>query len=268
MATTAVPLRAVVLAQHEGLRKSIVAPLKAEGLLVVEVATESDAYRDLCRGVPDLLVCQASSEQGEDREALLVGLLATPHRPPMIVVTGDSSADVGARLVRRGAFCALRHPADPEEVRAICRRALQARQRERERAQLLIDLEAVRNLFQDAFANMLDGVLILDEQDNVLYANAEGARIMLQERTKLIGTKLDPRFCWSIFNLLKKARESPVRMAEDKFELMSGDTARLEVFTRVSTICDHSDQVVGALVVIRPFDKKPATAAAAAGAKP
>src|SRR5262249_55062338 len=155
----------------------------------------------------------------------------------------------------RGAFCALRFPPDPEEVRSVCRRALLLRERERERARLLIDLEAMRNMVQDTFTNVLDGVLVLDPGDTIMFANAEGARILLQERSKLIGTKLDPKFSWSLYNMLKKARESPVHLVEEDVELMSSEK-RLMMFVRCSTIHDHADQVVGTLLVIRAADKK------------
>lgn len=257
------PLRAVVLAQHEGLRKSIVAPLKADGMIVVEVAAELDAYRDFNRGVPDLVVMQATSEAGEDREALLVGMLSTPHRPPVIVVTGDSGADVASKLVRRGAYCTLRAPVDPEEVRVVARRAIRERERSREREGLILDLEAMRNHVQDTLLNMLDGVVVIDTKDTVLFANGEGARILLQDPTKIVGMKLDPRFCWSIFNLLKKARESGLGLAEEEFELMSGDKARLRLRARTSLIHDHSKSIVGALIVMRDLTPAPGAGAKA-----
>ncbi|MBI3724225.1 hypothetical protein HY251_09775 [bacterium] len=241
-----------MLSSNEAVRRQVAAALAAEQINVVEAANEAAAYQELLQGTPDLVVCDSRADAGEDREALLLGTLASLGRPPFVVVATDAGEAAG-NLVRKGAFCAIRFPLHAGEARAVFRRALSLRQKERERATLLTDIEAMRSFAHDALWNVMEGVLVLDGSGIVLFANPEAARILLLDPERIVGTRMDAKLGWPILNLLKLTRESPTKQAVDEFDLVSGD-ARLKVLARGVLICDHMGQPVGGLVVLRALD--------------
>ena len=177
MATIEVSLRALVISASDSLRRQVAAALEAEQVVVVEAPNEAAAYKELIQGTPDIVVCDARGEPGDDREALLLGTLASLSRPPFIALATDASEAAG-NLVKKGAFCSLRVPLHAGEARAVFRRALAVRRKERERASLLGDIEAMRSFAHDALWNVMEGVLLLDGSGIVLFANPEAARIL------------------------------------------------------------------------------------------
>src|SRR5205085_11082596 len=129
---------------------------------------------------------------------LLVGTLATLARPPFVVIATAAESEAAASLVKRGAFCSLRSPLNAGEARVVFRRAIALRQKERERAALLGDIEAMRSFSHDALWNMMEGVLVLDGSGIVLFANPEAARILLKDTERLPGTRMDAKLGWPI----------------------------------------------------------------------
>jgi PAS domain-containing protein len=266
--TQEITLRALVLASQESVRNQIAAALQAEKLWVSSAPNEAAAYKELARsGTPDLIVAQAAAGPDEDREALLVGMLASPARPPFVVVATDGpSAEQAARLVRRGAVLTLRYPVHPDEARTIFRRVLAQRTKERERTLLVSDVDAMKSFTHDALWNVMDGVLVLDAAGVIVFANPEAARILLQPPELLVGSRLDPKLGYSLLRLLKATRESPTKQAVSEFELVSGEE-KLKVLGRGSIVHDHLHQPVAGLLVLRVLDpKSPGVAGAIADA--
>jgi PAS domain-containing protein len=255
---------ALVLTSPGSDASHILAVLEAEGFATVVAADDAEAYREILRGVPDLVVADTTRENVRARETILVGLLATGLRPPFVVATREVASKAAASLLRRGAFGCLRLPFDPDEARIVFRRAFEASAKARERTVLLADLEAMRALFQDTLLNVLDGVLIVDANSQVLFANDEAARILLQERDQLVGSRLDPNLSASLFKLLKMARASPDRSAAEESELVSGNE-RFRFFGRASIVHDHLGKPVGGLLVLRALDTTDDPGAMASG---
>jgi PAS domain S-box-containing protein len=248
-------------------RGALAAALEAEGFTVVGAASDAEAYKAILAGVPELLVADVSKDTILSREALLVGMLATPARPPFVAVAETDAAKQAAALVQRGAFCALREPVEPAEARAVFRRAREARARERERTLLLGDLDAMRELFHDTLLNVQDGILIFDATGAIQFANDEAARFLGQKRDAVAGTRLDSTLGSELQGLIRAAREAADRRASKELEIASGPE-RLRVQGRGSIIHDHAGKPVGGLVVLRAADPKRAGAASGTATTP
>lgn len=252
-------------------RRRLVVPALA-GFRVTEAEDEGSVYNALLAGVPDLVVADISPTTREIRETLLVGLLASPGRPPFILIAPPDGGSLAAPLLRRGATCALREPLDPLEMRLAFRRARDQRARDGERAQLLGDLAAMRSFVHDAFLNIVDGVVVVDATSQVLFANDEAARILLVDREQLVGSRLDPIKGAPLFEALKLARSSPERRASLETLMISGDD-RLDLVLRSALVHDHLGRPAGGMVVIHVPDPKRGgvaalVAAAARGLEP
>src|SRR5579883_814553 len=161
MAGPAIQPRALLVGAARS-RAALAAALEAEGFAVVGASNDAEAYKAIVAGIPEILVADVSKDTLLSREALLVGMLATPARPPFVAVADNDGAKQAAALVERGAFCALREPVEPAEARAVFRRAHQARAKERERTVLAGDLDAMRELVHDVLLNVQDGIFIVD----------------------------------------------------------------------------------------------------------
>jgi PAS domain-containing protein len=264
MAAAGIQPRALLVATGRS-RPTLAAALEAEGFATVVAGDDAEAYRSLADGMPELLVAEVTRETALSREALLVGTLASPLRPPFIVVAAGNAAMLAAALVQRGASGSLRDPVEAGEARAVFRRAHEARRRERERIVLLGDLAAMRDLVHDALLNVQEGILIVDSTGVVQFANDEAARILLQRRSALVSNRLDSTLGLELFSLLKAARNAPDRRAAGEFDVSSGGK-RLAVAGRASIVHDHAGKAVGGLLVLRAGASVEASAAAPAAA--
>ncbi|HZV01120.1 MAG TPA: PAS domain-containing protein [Planctomycetota bacterium] len=254
MAGPAIQPRALLVGAARS-RAALAAALEAEGFAVVGASNDAEAYKAIVAGIPEILVADVSKDTLLSREALLVGMLATPARPPFVAVADNDGAKQAAALVERGAFCALREPVEPAEARAVFRRAHQARAKERERTVLAGDLDAMRELVHDVLLNVQDGIFIVDSTGTVQFANDEAARLLAQKRDALVKTRLEGAFGTDIQALLRGAREAADRRASKELDVGS-EKERLRVLARGSIIHDHAGKPVGGLVVLRAPDAK------------
>jgi PAS domain S-box-containing protein len=153
----------LVIDDEESLRFTLSSFLQDEGYLVTAAATFAEAEELVQQSLFDLvfLDIQLGRQSGLD---LLKVIRDRLFYCPVVMITGAPEVATAAEAVREGAFDYIPKPIRQETLLRIAKTALRHKEVVDQREQLRANLSAI-------FGSVRDGILLVDQNQNILQAN-------------------------------------------------------------------------------------------------
>ena len=175
---------------------------------------------------------------------------------PFIIITGFPNVDTAAESLRFGAFDYLVKPVDKEGLLRSVRLALQQRKLEMSRQQAEDERERYRIFLDAVFKSAGDGIVIIDEQQNIIKTNEAAQSLFDSLIPGLgIGSQLGPEIGDSGFGSLRddliRVLSTRQEVKEHRFECETVDNNLKILSICASPLMLEGDTLNGAVIVIR-----------------
>ncbi len=253
--------RILVIDDEEGIRRGIQRVLSSAGCRVVTADDGQAGLDALARERFDLALVDLKMPGAID--GLQVIKVALEHDPDLItvVISAYATLDAAIQATRLGAYDFLAKPFTPDELRMTVDKGLERRFLIRERRALmaerernLLELSTERSRLRHVVGAMDDGVLVINQQGTVVYANpVAGRRLQLDGplagsdyRRSLEAIHLEPHL-----ERLLAAGDPDLRRITHEFDLGDGTT----LMAHLNRLGDEGGTPQGCVVVLRDITR-------------
>ena len=181
---------------------------------------------------------------------------------PFIIITGFPDVSTAAESLRFGAFDYIVKPVDKEALLRSVRLALQQRNLELSRRQAEEERERYRIFLDAVFKSAGDGIIIIDEQQNIVKIN-EAAQSLFDTLIPGLGVGsqlgseiVDSEFA-SLGDDLLRVLRTQKEVTEHRFECRTSDNNLKILSICASPLMMDGDTLNGAVIVIRDMSLPP-----------
>jgi DNA-binding NtrC family response regulator len=136
--------RVLIADDEAAVRTGLVAMCMAAGHRCVEAATGAQALARAREDLPDVVLLDLRMPDGEGLD-VLPALVALPHAPSVVVLTGYVDVRTAVRAMQEGAANVLEKPVDPPTLRRAMERVLDGRLVRAERDRLRDEVAQLRS---------------------------------------------------------------------------------------------------------------------------
>lgn len=181
---------------------------------------------------------------------------------PFIIITGFPDVDTAAESLRFGAFDYIVKPVDKEALLRSVRLALQQRHLELKRGQAEQERERYRVFLDAVFKSAGDGIVIIDDQQNIVKTN-EAAQALFDELLpglgvgSHLGSELADSEIASLRNDLLLVLRTKKEVKEHRVECRTPDNKLKVLSICASPLLMDGTRLSGAVVVIRDMSLPP-----------
>ena len=181
---------------------------------------------------------------------------------PFIIITGFPDVDTAAESLRFGAFDYIVKPVDKEALLRSVRLALQQRHLEVKRRQAEQERERYRVFLDAVFKSAGDGIVIIDEQQNIVKTN-EAAQALFEELLpglevgSHLGSEIAESEIASLRNDLLRVLRTKKEVKEHRFECRTSDNKLKVLSICASPLLIDGKRLSGAVIVIRDMSLPP-----------
>ncbi len=153
----------LVVDDEESLRFTLASFLRDEGYLVTVAASFPEAEELLQHSLFDLVFLDVQLERHSGLDLLRI-IREKFSTCPVVMITGVPEVSTAAEAVRQGAFDYIPKPIRQETLLRVAKTALNHKEVVDQREQLRANLSAI-------FDSVHDGILLVDQHQNILQAN-------------------------------------------------------------------------------------------------
>jgi PAS domain S-box-containing protein len=153
----------LVVDDEESLRFTLASFLRDEGYLVTVAASFPEAEELLQQSLFDLVFLDVQLERHSGLDLLRI-IREKFSTCPVVMITGVPEVSTAAEAVRHGAFDYIPKPIRQETLLRVAKTALNHKEVVDQREQLRANLSAI-------FDSVHDGILLVDQHQNILQAN-------------------------------------------------------------------------------------------------
>jgi PAS domain S-box-containing protein len=233
----------LIVDDEESFRVVVRMLLEKERHRILEAASGKEALRVIEEDKPDLVLLDVMMP---DMTGIQVLEHARDHHPEVdvIMITAYGSLEIAVDALRLGAYDFIQKPMDNEELLASINRCLEKRRLDGE-------LRRLRRLNERIVQKMKEGILILDREGIVTFANPK-AEELLRYGDRLPGTPWRDLVSPGDEKRMEMALMNAAEAREDKFEciLLTEDGRDLPVIASVSPLTQDGAEVLWSFIDI------------------
>ena len=125
----------------------------------------------------------------------------------VIMITGHASLDGAIKAMRGGAYDYLLKPISDQELKIRVERGMEKRRALLEKKALQQQIAESRRLLLTTFDGLVDGLVLLDQEHNILYLNKSSVSFRNINFTGALGK----RYCTALWNAEKECVNCPIK---------------------------------------------------------
>lgn len=252
--------RVLVIDDEEGIRRGIRRVLAADGYRVDEAPDGAGGLEALAAEAYDMVLVDLKMPGNVDGLDVVKAALEKDPDVVVVVISAYASLEAAVQATRLGAYDFMAKPFTPDELKINVQKGLEKRFLVQEKRRLLAEREATllelskeRGRLRMVVQSMDDGLLVINQQGVVVYANPV-ARQMLRAESDLAGadyraalgtTSLGPRV-----DAVLNVEDPESERITTEYDLDEKTTVMAKI-TRLR----EQDHFVGAVLVLRDISR-------------
>jgi len=176
-----------------------------------------------------------------------------------IVITGFATLETAIEAVQKGAYDYIPKPFTPGELRTRVNRGLEkrfllqeARKLREERERNLLELANEKSRTQTIVQCMGDGLLVTNRDQQLVFCNPAGRRLLKVKRPLSVGEPLaNVAPCPEFINLVESTMDLQDGQEMTSKELTPQSSSKPVLMANCAPIKDEKGQIIGAVTVLR-----------------